>query len=338
MRLFSALFAGLTALFAYLFVREALPAEPWAWVVGGLAIALAPLLGFMSGSVNPDSMLYAVAAATFYCLARAFRRGFTIRMAVALGVVTAIGVLTKLNYSGLVPGILLGIAVLGVRAARDSRRGALQLFALAAGIGLSPGILLLVIEALGHHRLLGPFAGQTALTKGSLLAQINYIWQLYLPRIPGTVNDFPGVFTTRQFWLNGYFGLFGWRDTKFPGWVYDAALIPAAAIALLCLRGIFQSRNAIRRRAMELGVYAVMSVGVMGMVGAASYGSFPGVDAEYFEVRYLFPMLALFALLLALAARGAGRRFGPAAGALLVTLFMAHGILSQMLVVGRYYG
>lgn len=104
MRLFSALFAGLTALFAYLFVREALPAEPWAWVVGGLAIALAPLLGFMSGSVNPDSMLYAVAAATFYCLARAFRRGFTIRMAVALGVVTAIGVLTKLNYSGLVLG------------------------------------------------------------------------------------------------------------------------------------------------------------------------------------------------------------------------------------------
>ncbi len=67
MRLLSALMAGLTAFFAYLFVREALPGAPWAWAVGGLGVALAPLLGFMSGVVNPDAMLVAVSAATFYC-------------------------------------------------------------------------------------------------------------------------------------------------------------------------------------------------------------------------------------------------------------------------------
>ena len=63
MRLLSALMAGLTALFAYLFLREALPAVPWAWTVGGLGVALDPLLGVMSGAVNPDALLFAVCAA-----------------------------------------------------------------------------------------------------------------------------------------------------------------------------------------------------------------------------------------------------------------------------------
>ena len=42
--------------------------------------------------------------------------------------------------------------------------------------------------------------------------------------------------------------------------------------------------------------------------------------------------------LLALAARGAGRRWGPAAGASIVVLFLAHDIFSQLLVVSRFYG
>ena len=69
MRLLSALMAGLTALFAYLFVCEALPGVSWAWTVGGLGVALAPLLGFMSGAVNPDAMLAAVSAGIFFLLA-----------------------------------------------------------------------------------------------------------------------------------------------------------------------------------------------------------------------------------------------------------------------------
>ena len=87
MRLLSVLMAGVSALFAFLFLREALPRSPWAWTVGGLGIALFPMLGFMSGVVNPDSMLCAVSAALFYCLARAFARGLTPRLAVWLGVV-----------------------------------------------------------------------------------------------------------------------------------------------------------------------------------------------------------------------------------------------------------
>ena len=67
MRLLSALLAGVTALFVFLFVRECLPGRPWAWTVGALGAALHPLLGFVSGGVNPDALLFAICAALFLC-------------------------------------------------------------------------------------------------------------------------------------------------------------------------------------------------------------------------------------------------------------------------------
>jgi 4-amino-4-deoxy-L-arabinose transferase-like glycosyltransferase len=338
MRLFSALFAGLTAMFVFLFVREALPGEPWSWLVAGMAVALAPLLGFMSGSVNPDSLLFAVSAALFYALARAFRRGLDMRAAVAIGALTATGFLTKLNFIGLVPGLLLALAVLGVRARRTSARQAYRLVAVSVGIAFMPVALYAAINALSNHETFGIVSGAIHTAHGSLLAEANYIWQLYLPRLPGTVNDFPGLFTARQLWFNGYVGLYGWLDTPFPSWIDDAALVPAAAIALLCGRSLLRARSLLRSRASELCVYALLALGLLVLIGANSYRSFPATDAEYAQVRYLLPLLALFGAVLALAARGAGRRWGPTVGALIVVLFLAHDVFSQLQVIARFYG
>ena len=77
MRLVGALFGALTALLTFLFLREILPGAPWAATIGALCVALQPAFAFVSGSVNPDSMLFTVAAGVFLCLARAFHRGLT---------------------------------------------------------------------------------------------------------------------------------------------------------------------------------------------------------------------------------------------------------------------
>ncbi|HVR04461.1 MAG TPA: DUF2142 domain-containing protein, partial [Solirubrobacteraceae bacterium] len=107
MRLLSALMAGVTALFTFLFLREVFPGRRWLWTAGALSVALAPLLGFMSGSDNPDSMLTAVSALCFYAVARAFARGLSRPTAIAIGALIAVGSLTKLNFLGLAPGIVL---------------------------------------------------------------------------------------------------------------------------------------------------------------------------------------------------------------------------------------
>ena len=158
------------------------------------------------------------------------------------------------------------------------------------------------------------------------------------PRLPGQVSDFPGLFTTRQLWFNGYVGLYGWLDTPFPAWVDDLALVLTAVLALLCVRTLIGARAVLRSRAVEIAVYVTIAGGLLVLIGADSYRAFPGLDAEYAQVRYLLPLLALLGAFVALAARGAGRRWGPAAGVLIVILFLAHDVFSQLQVVARFYG
>jgi Predicted membrane protein (DUF2142) len=356
MRLLSALMAGLTALFAFLFVREALPGARWAWTVGGLGVAFSPLLGFMSGSVNPDAMLYAVSAALFYCLARAFRRGLSLRSACAIGATIAIGLLTKLNFVGLLPGACLGLILLARRARAQNRAAPdgdraipdthayrdrpYVWVACAVALGAAPAVLYAIVNVLSGHPTLGIVSGTAGSVghHGSIPGEISYIWQLYLPRLPGMPHDFPGFLTIRDIWLDGYIGLYGWLDTVFPGWVYDVALVPTGLIVLGGLRALLAARSTLRERLDELLVYAAIGLGLMVLVGADSYLKFPGIAAEYGQTRYLLPLLSLLGAILALAARGAGRRWGHLAGVSIVVLLFAHDLFSQLQTIARYYG
>jgi hypothetical protein len=341
MRLQSGLFAAITALFAFMFVREALPRVRWAWTVGGLGVALAPLLGFMSGAVNPDALLFAVSAALFYLLARAFRHGLSRRLACAIGAALVLGVLTQLDFLGLLPGAVAGLAAAALRTPSRSRRSRLGALALGLGVLATPALMYLLLSSVANGRapsMVSDLASNVA-GHGSPLAAVTYMWQLYLPRLPGMSNYFPGIFTTRQLWFDGLVGLYGWAETVFPGWAEDLALLPAGLVALLCLRTLLARRAALARRVVELLVYAAMGLGVLVVVGFASYDTNVITSTgPYWEPRYLLPLLPLFGAVLALAARGAGRRWGPVAGTLIVMLILAHDVFSQLLVVSRYYG
>jgi hypothetical protein len=341
MRLLSALMAALTALFAYLFVREALPRVRWAWAVGGLGVALTPLLGFVSGAVNPDAMLFAVSAAIFYLLARGFRRGLTPGLAVAIGVATAIGLLTKLNFVGLAPGIALGLVVLAVRSARVSKRSAYRSLVLGIGIAASPVLAYIVINLFSNHAGLGAVSGGIQGTEGSVFSEISYIWQYYLPRLAGMAEEFPGIFTP-QLWFERSVGQYGWLDTSFPTWVYDVALIPAGLLTVLGIRALVGGRAALRSRVAELAVYVVMAAGLLALIAATSYipsgNGLPHFPTAFWQARYLLPLVPLLGAALVLSARGAGRRWGPVAGALIVVLFLAHDVFSQLQVISRFYG
>jgi 4-amino-4-deoxy-L-arabinose transferase-like glycosyltransferase len=340
MRLVGAFFGALTALLTFLFLCEIMPGTPWAATIGALCVALQPAFAFMSGSVNPDSMLFAIAAAAFLCLARAFRRGLTRRRAVALGIVIAIGFLTKLNFAGFAFGVFVGLAVLGVRERRSRNRAALLSPLIAAVIGLSPALLYVLRNIATNHPVFGIVsASWKLLSTGSFLNACSYVWELYLPRLPGMTHYFAGLMTLKDIWFDRSVGLYGFFDTMFPGWVDDVALVPAAAVALLCAHELFVRRAALRTRLAELGVYAAVTVGVLVMIGVSSYTSDAiHHGAAFGEPRYLLPMLPLLGAVIALAVRGAGRRWAPVVGAALVILLLGHDVFSQLQVVARYYG
>jgi hypothetical protein len=338
MRLLSALMAGLTALFAFLFIRETLPGVPWAWTVGGLGVALAPLLGFMSGGVSPDSMLFAVCAAVFYCLSRAFRSGLTQQLAIAIGVLTAVGLLTKLSFIGLAPGVILGLFGATVRVPRANRRQASRALRLALAIAAIPVCVYIFADLLSSQPRLGILstASQIVGEGRSIIGAVSYIWQFYLPRVPGMANLFPGISLPRQVWFDRSVGLYGWLDTSFPLWVDSVALVLAGLIGLLCARTLIAGRIAVKQRSAELVAYGAMGVGLAILIAASNYVN-PAEALSYAEPRYLLPLLPLLGVALALAARGAGRRWGPSVGVLIIVLVLAHDIFSQMLVVSRYY-
>jgi 4-amino-4-deoxy-L-arabinose transferase-like glycosyltransferase len=339
MRLMSALMAGFTSLFIFLFIRESLPSASWSWIVGGLAVSLFPLLGMMSGAVNPDAMLYAVSAALFFGFARTFKRGFTPRRGAAIGALIAVGLLTKLNFIGLLPGAVVGLLALTFRAARVSKPAAYRSLVLALSIAAIPAVLYAGVNAVGHHTINLTSVGLDFLKpKGSLLRELGYTWELYMPRLPGMPSYFHHISTTRQLWFNGFVGLYGWLDTVFPAWVDNAALIPAGLIAGLCINELARHRAALRRRGTELITYGAMIIGTMTLVGVSDYRYYPSLAGEYLEPRYMLSLAAVAGAALSLAARGAGRRWGRTVGTLIVVLFLAHDIFSQLLVVSRYYG
>jgi hypothetical protein len=339
-RLFGALFALITTLLTFLFLREILPSVPWAATVGSLCVALQPLFGFVSGSANPDTMLLAVAAAIFLCLARAFRRGLTRRLAVALGLLIAVGFVTKLNFVGLAFGVFAGLIVLTIRTARSRRRQALVSLTIGAAIGVAPVMLYALWNALANRPTFGPVSGLAGtIAAKSLFNEFGYIWQMYLPRLPGMTQYFRGIAPYRDVWFDRSVGLYGWMDTMFPTWVYNVALVPAAAIALLCGRELVARRHALRARLSEFGVYAAIAIGVLVMLGVSSYYSDVLAHRYAFgEPRYLLPMLPLLGAVIVLAVRGAGRRLAPVAGAAMIVLFLAHDVFSQLQVIARYYG
>lgn len=337
MRLLSALFAGVTALFVFLFVREALPGAHAAWAPAALSIAFAPLLGFMSGAVNPDSLLFAISAAIFWCMARAFRFGLTDRLAALLGVITVIGLLTKLNFVGLFPGIMVGVGILAVRRARLSgRASAYRAFGLAAGIAAAPIAVVALINLTTDRPALGFVSTSASLVHGSLLPALSYTWQLFLPRLPGMRATEPGIFTTGQIWFDGLVGQYGWLDVAFPEWVYLLAWGFGAAVLVACGRTLVVLRKTVRARVAEITVYLIISGGLLMLISAASY--FNPSGESYTQARYLLPLLALAAALLALAIRAAGRRWEGVLGTVVVLAIFADDIFSQLLVIARYYG
>ena len=191
MRLLSVVLAGLTAAFVFLFLRELLPATPWAWPAGALVVAVQPLFGFVSGGVNNDAGMFAAGAAILWLVARAFRRGLDGPTAIGIGAALGLGLLMKATLAGLVPGLLVALAVLLARGTGERAR-TLRLAALAAAIAAVPVIAYVVLnQTVWDRPLWSGVPGSDAATGGrpaQVREFLSYVWQFYLPRLPFMVE------------------------------------------------------------------------------------------------------------------------------------------------------
>jgi hypothetical protein len=340
MRLLSVLLAAGTVLAVFEFLRTLLPSTPWAWPVGALAAAFQPTFGFISGGVNNDNLLFLVSACTFLLIARAFRYGLTPRRAAVLGAVSAAGVLTKLTFIGILPAVGLALVLLVARAG-PTRRQSVRAALIAVASGLVPVVVYMVVARLAWDRSLltsGQISGAIGPTAhGSLRGALSFSWQLFLPRLPFMNDQIPG-FALRSIWLNGFIGRFGWLDYGFPAWVYNVASYLFVAIAAMAVASLVRLRAVVRKRILEMLCYIAAVVSEAVLIGVVDYQAIISSQPPFQQARYLLPLLALYAALVAIAARAAGPRWGRVVGAVFVLLALAHTVFAQFLTVSRYYG
>jgi 4-amino-4-deoxy-L-arabinose transferase-like glycosyltransferase len=349
LRLLSALLAATTVLFVFLFLRELLPSTPWAWTVGALAVAFQPMFGFTGSGVTSDAVLYTAAAGIFYLFARAFRNGLTPKLGVALGALAAVGLLSKLNMVGLAPGILFGLFVLVLTAKGDRRRQAIRGALVALAVIAVPVITYMTLNSTVWDRNLWfgtsgvpplkiKLPGVHYPKSGSVLDLASYMWQFYLPKLPFMDKVYFETYQLRATWFNGFIGQFGWLDFGFPQWVYNWALGIAVGLLALAGRELVRLRQLVRARVWELATYVVLTLGLLLLIAGTSFVARLDGATGYEQPRYLLPLLALYGALIALAARGAGKRYGPAVGVFLVCLAIAHTVGAMLLTLTRYYG
>jgi 4-amino-4-deoxy-L-arabinose transferase-like glycosyltransferase len=346
MRLLSALMAAGTVLAVFLFLRELMPQTPWTWTVGALAVAFQPSFDFIAAGVHGDNMLFLACALMFLALARAYRRGLTERRAAAIGLVAAAGTLSKLTFLALLPGVALAVALLAWRAAGRDRRSALRSLAISVALVVLPFALYALLNAAVWRRG-GPTAGgiagatNSSLPGGGVVTMhetLDYIWELYLPRLWFMHHTYFSTYPLIATWLDGAVGHFGWLDYTFPSWVYEYAKYAFYALLALTAIGFVRLRAGVRRLVPLAACFAVMAIGLLGAIGYAGIRYKLSTGFPFEQARYLFPLLALYGLFVVLAARALPGRWARVLGALLVVLAMAHGLFAETLTISRYYG
>lgn len=340
-RIFSSLWAIALVVFAWLLAGEVLGRDRPLQFVAAAVAGLLPMVQFVSASVTPDAMLYAVWAAVFWTGTRLLKRGLTPGgAALFLGAVGAACVVKATSYA-LLPGALLVLAI-GTWRIRDAGAKVLvRLLAAAGGLAVTVGVWFVLA-----HRSHRSAAGQVSdVTSSQLPFHLHdflaYLWQYYLPRLPGQGRyAFPPYFHGIPFYdviLRGLWGTFGWTEVQFPGPMQAVLVGITAILAVAALAALRRFRARI-----DWPVLAFLVLTGLALVGGLQWTDYQQLREShqlhgFNQGRYLLPMVAVAGLGVATATRLVPRRWrGPLIAFFVVGLLLLNAY-SFGLVAWRFY-
>jgi len=338
-RLMSALWVPVTVLGTWLLAGEVLGRRRVLQTAAAAVPALAPMFAFVSASVSPDGMMYALWTLALWLGVRCVRRGVPLRDAAAFFALVGLACTVKAtSYALLVPAAL--VATLGVAARWPRVRGVL---AVAAAVAVP---LALTLGAWSLAARLGdrPAAAQVTTTAATVSPAgtnwrelLSYVWQYYLPRTP-VQQDYripQGGYPLLQVWITQGWAAFGWLEVKFAPWVYRVlgvltmGVIGGAVVALVRAR-----------RAVDLRVFAFLALACLALLGGLHWTDYHQLEAGskgFMQGRYAFPAIGVLGLALAGAVSllPATRRVAATAAAV-AGLFVFH-LFALGLVLERFY-
>lgn len=282
------------------------------------AVALHPTLLDTMTRVTPDALLTLIAAAVLYLMAVILRRGPQWRMVALLGVLLVAGGFTQPRALSLV--VPAGLAI-GLAWWRRRERAALA----GPGAAAAPGrraawILAALAVAVAGVAFVALSLYATRIRVADVPGFWSYLWQFYLPALPGMAPPLGPEWGVHQVYLDRFFATFVQFEVGFPQDLRDLLRVAIwAGLALLALAAV-RRRAALRERRDLVVVLVVTFVLTILALHAAAFREvlLNPVD-PILTGRYLLMLIPLFGLAVAAAttALPAGRVRAAATGALL---------------------
>jgi len=342
MRLISALLGAITAACAFLTVRELFPRREWLAVAAGLLVAFQPMFGFISGALNNDNGINAAAALLMFLLVRGLRRGISVPLGAAIGLVAVALPLFKGTGYALYPAA--GLALIGMVLRRHSLHKLPAYAAVAAAAAGAHGVWSAVADSFGRTTFTTPGGVAPTAAGGPIgrvlnepVTYIQYVWQVFLPRLPFMRDLHIQRWPAFDIYVERGWAAFGWYAVMFPMWVYLMIVLVMIAAGALCALAVWRERIAARMRGWELAVLGLAVVGVVGGVEAAylSGGPRPGPVAE--QGRYAFTAIVPLATIALGACFAFGRRRAPLVATGLVAAVMGLAYASYWLSLSGFF-
>lgn len=295
--------------------------------VAAAAVALQPVLLDTITRVTPDALLIPLTAAVLYLMVLVVRRGPTARLSALLALTTIAACFTQGRAIGLVPPVLFAFGLAFYRRFGSSLPRAPG--RLVSGVVWGAAIVAVaVVSALWATRF--------------QLSQVggfwSYLWQFYLPKLPGMSHPIGPHWTATNVYLDRFFGTFVQFEVVFPKTLLDGLrlVIDIGLIALVV--GVWRHRAALRERRDVVVTLLVTGVLLMLSLHAASFHALLSNPADpVFTGRYLLMLVPLYGIAIAAALSVLpGRLRAGASGAVLAGVFLLQ-ISAFGLVVARFY-
>jgi 4-amino-4-deoxy-L-arabinose transferase-like glycosyltransferase len=373
MRLFSGIWLLVSTVAAWLLAGEVFGRRRLLQLVTAAAVGLWPMTSFISTEINPDGMLIALWTLSTWLGVAILRRGLTLGRAAGLCACVGLALVTKATALALpVPAAFALIVGAWRLRGRVAPRTLLRAGAALAVFAIPVVAWAVVAKNTGHTAYFQ--ASEVASTAGTVSSTTagggaaaapaggggirlnelaSYLWQFYLPKLPFQQDLhflFPvfSHYPVFQTWLGGGWANFAWASLWFPGWVYYVflAVVVAATVAALTVwtRTLRAARAAGRRRLAALrphlatGVFFGLTLGTL-LAGLhwTDFHMYLKHNPAFLQGRYLLPVGALFALVLAQAVRAAPMRLRGGAGGAVLGGLIVFQIACLGLIAARYY-
>jgi hypothetical protein len=305
--------------FTWLIAGELFAWRRWLQTLATLAVALQPQLLHMTAVVNPDVFVAALWTAALYVMTTIVKRGPTRGRLAWLGALTVASCLAQPRGLAVVLPVLVVLALVRPRQARTGVVIAAVALAVAA-----------VLASLTYYAVGGDLSIDRVRQFGS------YVWQFYLPRLPGMDASISPGFGVGQL-LDRFVSGFGMLEATFPRGVLRGLKVAALVVALLAAVGAIARRHDLRRRGGLVLVYAAAAIGYLALLHAAAFRSLLTSPDPVITGRYLLPLLPLYGVAVALAVAWLPRRWAPVAGGAAVSCVLLLQLAAMGVLFARFY-